>query len=121
MQITDSDRAAIRFVIERQLEAFQHEDAFTAFSLATPGIQVTFQTPENFMEMVRSSYEAVYRPRSVIFENLAIVNGALAQPVLVLDPEGNPRRALYQMEKQPDGSWRINGCFLVPIEIQPSI
>jgi len=121
MQIIDSDRAAIRFIIERQLEAFQNDDADTAFSFASPGIQIAFQSPEIFMQMVKSSYQAVYRPRSVLFENLAIVNGALAQSVLLLDPEGNPRRALYQMEKQLDGSWRINGCFLVPIEVHPLI
>lgn len=120
MQITDSDRTAIRFVVERQLEAFQNDDAVAAFSFASPGIQQTFQNPQKFMQMVRSSYQAVYRPRSVLFENLAIVNGALAQAVLLLDPEGVPRRALYQMEKQLDGSWRINGCFLVPVETQPS-
>lgn len=118
MQLTDSDRTAIRSVIERQLEAFQNDDAETAFSFATSGIQATFQTPGNFLRMVKIYYEAVYRPRSVVFDDLALVNGDLAQPVLVLDPNGVPMRALYLMENQPDGSWRINGCYLVPIEGQ---
>ncbi|MCL1475801.1 DUF4864 domain-containing protein [Argonema antarcticum] len=118
MQITDTDRIAIRGVIESQLEAFQIDDAITAFSFATPGIQATFQSPEMFMEMVTTHYQAVYRPRAVVFDDLAIVNGYLSQPVLLLDPDGVPMRALYVMENQPNGSWRIHGCYLVPVEGQ---
>lgn len=116
MEITDSDRTAIRLVIESQMQAFQNNDAVAAFSFASPGIQDTFKTPENFLEMVKTYYYAVYRPRSVVFDDLALVNGALGQPVLLLDPHGQPLRALYQMEKQSDGSWKINGCYLIPIE-----
>lgn len=118
MQITDRDRTAIRSVIERQLEAFQNDDAIIAYSFASPGIQGTFQNPENFIQMVKTYYPAVYRPRSVLFDDIALVNGDLAQPVILLDPNGVPMRALYLMENQPDGSWRINGCYLVPIEGQ---
>jgi ketosteroid isomerase-like protein len=116
MQITESDRVAIRSVIERQLEAFQNEDAISAFAFASPGIQQTFQTPENFLEMVKNYYGAVYRPRSVVFDDLAIVNDTLAQPVLLLGPDAVPVRALYLMERQLDSTWRIHGCHLVPID-----
>jgi hypothetical protein len=44
------------------------------------------------------------------------MRGILTQPVLLLDPEGVLMRALYLMEKQPDGTWRINGCYLIPVE-----
>ena len=117
MQITDSDRVAIRCAIESQLQAFQTDDEAAAFALATPGIQATFKTPENFMEMVRAYYHAVYRPRAVVFENVALFQGAPAQPVLLLAPNGEPVRALYQMEQQPNGNWKINGCYLIPIEV----
>ncbi len=120
MQITDSDRVAIRCMIESQLQAFQNDDAEAAFEFASPGIQATFKTPDNFMQMVRTYYPAVYRPRSVVFDDIAIVNGDLGQPVLLLDPNGVPLRALYLMEQQPDGSWRINGCYLIPIEEEAS-
>lgn len=121
MSIKESDRAAIRFAIQSQLQAFQDDDAVNAFAFASPGIQETFRTPDRFMEMVKKYYQAVYRPRSVVFDDdLAAVNGSLAQPVLVLGPDDVPMRALYVMEQQPDGSWRINGCHLVPIEISPN-
>ena len=62
-QVSDSDRNAIRQVIENQLAAFQRDDGSEAFSYASPGIQRRFGTPDNFMAMVRSGYAAVYRPR----------------------------------------------------------
>jgi hypothetical protein len=116
MKITESDRAAIRSVIERQLQAFQNGDAMGAFAFATPGIQRQFGSSENFMRMVQTAYPAVYRPRSVLFEDLIHMKEALTQPVLLLDPEGVLVRAIYLMEKQPDATWRINGCYLVPVE-----
>lgn len=116
MEVTDTDRTAIRSIIEGQLEAFQRDDAIGAFAFASPGIQMQFGTPENFMRMVTTAYQAVYRPRSVLFEDITTINGALTQPVLLLDSSGVPVRALYLMEF--DGTWRINGCYLVPIEGQ---
>lgn len=115
MLISESDRATIRSVVEQQLQAFQKDDAAGAFAFASPGIQQQFRTAENFMYMVKNAYQAVYRPRSVLFENLATVEGIPAQPVLLLDSEGIPIRAIYLMEKQFDNSWRINGCYLVSL------
>jgi ketosteroid isomerase-like protein len=116
MEVTETDRTAIRSVIERQLQAFQNNDATGAFAFASPGIQTQFVSPENFIQMVKTAYPAVYRPRSVLFEDLTNMGRVLTQPVLLLDPEGVPIRALYLMEKQSDGTWRINGCYLVPVE-----
>jgi hypothetical protein len=116
MEVTDTDRTVIRSVIERQLQAFKNDDASGAFCFASPEIQAQFGTPENFMQMVTSNYQAVYRPRSVLFENMTTIQGSWTQPVLLLDPEGIPVRALYLMQKQPDGTWRINGCYLVTID-----
>ena len=115
MQITDRDRATIRSVVEQQLQAFQKDDAAGAFAFASPGIKQQFRTAENFMHMVKVAYQAVYHPRSVLFENLVTVAGIPAQTVLLLDSEGIPVRAIYLMEKLFDNSWRINGCYLVPI------
>jgi len=116
MKDTDRDRQAIRSVIEQQIRAFQQDDARTAFSFASPEIRGKFGTPEVFMQMVKSAYPAVYRPRSVMFEQLKEVDGMVAQAVLLLAPDGNLERAIYLMEKQVDGTWKINGCYLEPIE-----
>ena len=41
-----------------------------------------------------------------------MAGGELVQPVRMTDAEGRAWLALYSMEKQSDGSWRINGCQL---------
>jgi hypothetical protein len=118
MEVTEQDFITIRSVIERQLAAFQQDDAPGAFACATPAIQEQFQNADNFLRMVSMSYPAVYRPRSVFFEKVTTIQDNITQPVLLLAPDGIPLRALYFMEKQPDDSWRINGCILVSVEAE---
>ena len=65
------------------------------------------------MAMVRSSYRAVYRPQQVRFEAPVVVDGAPMQPVHVVGPDGVPALALYIMQRQPDGAWKINGVQLL--------
>jgi len=62
--------------------------------------------------MVRQGYQPVYRPRSVRFGDLVDVETTLVQKVYVTGPDGRQVLALYVMEKQGDGTWRVNGCML---------
>ena len=110
--VPPEDAQAVREVIQAQLDAFLHDDAPRAFSLATPGIRQTFGSPENFLQMVRHSYAVVYRPRSVVFEAPLLVDGQVLQPVRLTDSDGRGWIAVYPMQRQPDGSWRTNGCQL---------
>lgn len=110
--IPPGDARAIHDVIQSQLDAFQRDDASTAYSYASPSIQQMFTTPDIFMEMVKTGYQPVYRPREVEFRDLGDVNGSLVQDVFLVGPDGKPVIARYIMQKQPDGSWRINGCVL---------
>ena len=110
--ISDADARAVRAVIEAQLDAFKRDDARRAFSYAAPGIRETFGTAEKFMAMVREQYAVVYRPRSVSFEEPVMAGEDLVQPVRITDGDGRTWMAIYPMAKQPDGSWRINGCHL---------
>ncbi|MBL8703921.1 MAG: DUF4864 domain-containing protein [Rhodospirillales bacterium] len=111
--LPDADRQAIRAVIERQLQAFLRDDGTAAFSYATPSIQGIFQTPDNFMSMVKNGYQPVYRPQAVTFRDIIDLHGAPAQRVLVVGPDGVPVIAVYPMQRMPDGSWLINGCYLL--------
>jgi len=110
--LSDADARAVREVIEAQLDAFLHADAPRAFSYATAGIRETFRTPENFLHMVRTSYAVVYRPKTVQFDPPDVVDDEVFQPVRLTDDDGRAWLALYPMQRQPDGSWRINGCRL---------
>jgi hypothetical protein len=112
-EASGGDEAAIRAVIESQLASFRRDDAQAAFSFASPSIQRVFRTPEIFMAMVRKDYQPVYRPRSVEFRALADVEGVLLQQVLLSTQAGRPVLALYEMQRQPDGRWKINGVRLV--------
>jgi len=116
MTLNNQDRILIRSVIERQLKAFEQDDAATAYTFASSGIREKFGSPESFLEMVKTAYPAVYRPRSVMFESLGSVQGVPAQEVILLSPEGKLVKAIYLMEQQADGSWKIGGCFLVPVQ-----
>ena len=109
------ERAAIIQVIERQIEAFRKGDPALAFSYASPKIQAQFKTPETFIQMVISGYMPVYRPRSVTFLDLVEDEGRLIQRATIEGPDGVAVMALYPMMRLPDGTWRIDGCALVPI------
>jgi hypothetical protein len=111
--IRPTDRAAIRTAIEGQIRAFRHDDGAAAFAYASPRIRAIFKDPETFMRMVREQYQPVYRPKAVTFRDIETIEGNLVQPVLVVGPSGVPVTALYIMEQQKDGSWRIGGCVLV--------
>jgi hypothetical protein len=112
--LSGADRATIRQVIEAQLAAFQADDGTTAFSFASPMIQTMFGDPASFMTMVRTGYLPVYRPREVEFQGLIDFRGQPTQLVLLVGPENEVVTAYYLMERQPDGTWRINGCILRP-------
>jgi hypothetical protein len=107
-----ADTAAIRAVIQQQIEAFRHDDGETAFGLASPTIRGMFGGPDVFMDMVRSGYRAVYRPRSFEFGALVTLDGKPTQKVDVIGPDGRPVVAFYVMTQLPDGSWRVDGCYL---------
>ena len=118
--LSASDRGAIRAVIEEQFDAFQRDDAKAAFALAAPGIQNTFQTAERFMIMVKQGYQPVYRPRVIEFREIQEVDGiGPVQSVYVEGLNGDAVIALYPMQRQPDGSWRINGAHLVRSNERP--
>ena len=107
-----AEREAIRRVISQQLDAFQRDDEIEAFSYASPSIQAQFKTPGEFMRMVRSGYEAVYRPRSTRFLEAFVLDGQIVQPLEVVAPDASLVVAYYLMERQPEGVWRIAGCVL---------
>ena len=111
--VSADDRAAVQDVIRRQMDAFRRDDAAAAFAFASPSIRSQFGSdPDVFMEMVRRGYAPVYHPRTTSFGRTEREAGRLVQHVLVTGPDGGGREALYFMEQQPDGSWRIAGCVL---------
>jgi hypothetical protein len=112
-QGSDGDRAAIRQVIEAQVEAFKRSDGTAAFDYASPAIRRQFQTPENFMRMVENGYAPVVRPRRFELRRTLTVQGLVLQEVFFIGADLTTMLLLYNMERQGDGTWRINGVFQV--------
>jgi hypothetical protein len=111
--VSAADRAAIRDVIQGQVEAFRRDDGDAAFGYASPMIQGMFGQSDEFMDMVRQGYRPVYRPKVFDFREIVDLHGQIAQKVHVVGPDGRPVTAVYPMTRLPDGSWRINGCYLL--------
>jgi Domain of unknown function (DUF4864) len=102
-----------RALIERQLDAFAHDDAEGAYSLAAPGIQAIFPDSDTFMAMVREKYAPVYHHRSVEFGAFAEDGDKIEQSLTIVDADNNVWSAIYYLARQPDGTWRTNGCVLI--------
>lgn len=103
-----AQQSAFESIISRQIEAFRAGDGATAFSFASPSLQRMFQTPDNFIAMVKRGYMAVYAPRRFNFPGTETdPQGRPVQLVEVVDGDGRVWTARYTFEQQPDGSWRI--------------
>ena len=112
-EVDAEDRRAVRTVIEAQLKAFATNDAAAAYSYASPGIRAQFKDPATFMEMVRRAYPMVISPSATSFFVPEWGAGVILQGVQIRDREGHYWRALYELQRQPDLRWRINGCAIV--------
>ena len=112
--LTQADKTAIRQVIRAQLAAFRKDDADLAFSYASPLLQDKFGNAENFLDMVKTAYPSVYRPRDVQFRELETTVDGPVQKVFFFGPDGDPVLGLYLMQKQRNGKWKTNGCELAP-------
>jgi hypothetical protein len=114
--ISETEKSEFQRIIAAQISAFRADDGPTAYSFAAPVVRKIFSTPEIFMAMVKQGYSPVYRPQSFNFtEALIDPMGRPSQKMLVVGPDGKTYEALYSMEKQPDGTWRISGCTLLEI------
>ena len=114
--ISATDKAEFQRIITAQITAFRADDGPAAYDFAAPVVRNIFPTPEIFMAMVKQGYPQVYRPQSFNFtEALIDPMGRPSQKMIVVGPDGKSYIALYSMEKQPDGTWRISGCTLLEI------
>ena len=107
------DVATAQGVIRAQEQAFAHDDAAAAYSQAAPAIKEIFPAPDIFMSMVQKGYPPVYRHKSFEFGESKIEGSSIAQRVHIIDANGEAWEALYTLEQQADGSYKITGCSLL--------
>lgn len=108
-------------IIQNQIDAFLNDDAKTAYSFASPSIRGKFATEEAFFDMVKKGYAPVYRPGNFAFGRSKVTGEMVVQEVLISGPDGKDWTALYQLLKQPDGSYKINGVHIVRAAPGPEI
>lgn len=112
--LSPQDEADFRAVITDQITAFEADDGARAYGHAAPMIRQIFPDPDRFMAMVKQGYPPVYRPQSYRFGKAGFsASGRPIQRVTIVGPDGLTYEAIYTMERQPDGTWQINGCALV--------
>ena len=109
---------AIQRVIGDQLNALKAGDGTKAMTYSVPGIRQQFRTPERFLRMVREGYGALLQARYSTFLLGAVVDGITIQPLQLVLPDNSVVVALFRMEKQKDGFWRIAGCVIAPSTAQ---
>lgn len=109
------DIAAAQGVIRAQEQAFGRDDAASAYSYAAPAIREIFPAPDIFMSMVQNGYPPVYRHKSFEFGRSQSEGSTIAQHVHIIDANGEAWEALYTLELQPDGSYKITGCSLLKV------
>jgi hypothetical protein len=109
---------AIKEVIGEQLKALKAGDGTKAMTYAVPGIRRQFRTPERFLRMVREGYPALLNARASTFLEGAVVDGITLQPLQLVLPDNTVKVALFTMERQGDGTWRIAGCVIAASQAQ---
>ena len=113
-----ADWKAIEQVIADQRAALIAGDGDKAFAFATPAIRAQFGDTDTFMVMVRVAYPALLTARYTEFLEGAVIDGLVIQPLRLIDADNSVRVALYTLEKQSNGTWRISGCRISPSTVQ---
>jgi hypothetical protein len=110
---TAEEKAAMQQVVEGQLNALAADDGSTAYTFAAPIVQQVFPTVDVFMTMVKKGYRPVYRNSDRKFGEVSPDTlGRPAVHVTLTAEDGKHWEAVYSMEQQKDGSWKIAGCYL---------
>ncbi|MET4234165.1 hypothetical protein ABIA85_007468 [Bradyrhizobium sp. LA6.10] len=109
------DVSAAQGVISAQEQALARDDAAAAYSYAAPAIKEIFPAPDIFMSMVQNGYAPVYRHKSFEFGERRSEGNWISQHVHIIDANGEAWEALYTLEQQADGSYKITGCSLLKV------
>ena len=99
----DLTAAASRALVERQFDAFEHDDAAAAYALAAPTIKDMFSDADNFIAMVRAHYAPVYRHRSADFGAFKASGDEASLEATLVDNDNVVWTALYSFRRGANG------------------
>lgn len=107
--------AEAQAVISGQISALTHDDAETAYSLASPDIRSLYPDKSVFLAMVQKQYAPVYQAGTFAFGRSKLIGGGevVLQEVLISSKQGTDWMAIYEMRLMDDGSYKVNGVRMV--------
>jgi hypothetical protein len=108
----------IKRIIGDQLAALRSGDAVRAFSFASTGIRDLFDDAPTFLSMVRERYGALLTARYTEFLEGAVIDGHTIQPLRLVMSDDTVLVALYEMQRDERGGWRIAGCVIAPSTVR---
>ena len=109
----DAEIKAAQDSIAGQFKAFRAGDDATAYGYAAPNVKRIFPTLDTFMGMVTGGYKPVHKPQRFSFGKSEETSPTtIIQQVLIVGPDGKDYEAVYTLELQPDGIWRVTGVSL---------
>lgn len=117
-RLSRADWNAIRDVVVDQRDAIVAGDGTRAFAYATPGIRRKFGDAATFLDMVRHAYSPLVEARDAQPLEGLIVDGRVVQPLQLVMPDNAVLIAIYTMELQPGGAWRISGCVVAESKLR---
>ena len=116
--LAEADWALIRSAIGEQLEALRSGDASRAFSFAATAIRAQFHDAPTFLRMVQNSYAVLLHARYTEFLEGALIEGRAIQPLRLVMNDETVLVALYEMQRDDAGIWRIAGCVVAPSTVR---
>ena len=111
--ISRDDETAITEVVQSQLKAVAGNDADAVFALATADTRSRMGDSYKFLQLIKQQYAPIYRHQRAIFSAPEVIDGETVQIVRLTDSDNSVWLALYQMQQEADGNWKIAGCTLV--------
>lgn len=112
-EITQEDKIAIHAVVQSQLDALAQDDADTAFALATADSRNRLGDPDTFLRIIKEHFTPIYRHQRALFSAPEMIAGHMVQIVRLTDGDNSVWLAVYQMQREMDGNWKIEGCKLL--------
>ncbi|MEN3291871.1 MAG: hypothetical protein V7642_1124 [Burkholderiales bacterium] len=112
-EITVEDAAAIRAVVQTQIEALAEDDATGAFELTTPTKRMQIGSADNFLRMIKEQYTPIYRPQLALFSKPQVIDGNAIQVVRLTSDDRHVWVAIFWMQQGEDSYWKIDGCQLL--------
>lgn len=111
--ISKEDRIAITSVVQLQLQALADDDADTAFALATADTRTKLGNSATFLQIIKQKFGPIYRHQRAIFSQPEVIGGHTLQAVRLTDGDSSVWLAIYLMQREADGKWKIADCKLL--------